>query len=148
MRTQLSSAIRFVHSRNKPLRCVNAAKVLVTAQHRLYINGSAILDVVGDRKQPLNDLLAEDVRNFGIVLLQTICRSEPEPSPSPYHSQSHSLSLSRNRRTCGRTENRRTCGVQETDVYLCTYIISHMSHHHTETDVYLGSLFATLFASV
>lgn len=60
-------------------------------QHRLYINGSAILDVVGDRKQPLNDLLAEDVRNFGIVLLQTICRSAPSLSS---YCQSHSLSLS------------------------------------------------------
>ena len=71
---QLSSAIRFVHSRNKAFRCVNAAKVLVTAQHRLYINGSGILDLVGDRKPPLSELMAEDVRNFGIVLLQTICR--------------------------------------------------------------------------
>ena len=126
-RTQLSSAIRFVHSRNKPLRCVNAAKVLVTAQHRLYINGSAILDVVGDRKQPLLDLLAEDVRNFGIVLLQTICRSEPSPSLSPYHSQSHSLSLSGNRRTCGRTGSRRVprramCRGIPRRTFLCLFI--------------------------
>jgi len=72
---QLSSAMRFVHCRNKAFRCINAAKVLVTAQHRLYINGSAILDVVGDRKPNLVDLQAEDVRNLGTVLLQTICRS-------------------------------------------------------------------------
>ena len=37
---QLSSALRYIHSRNKALRCVNAAKILVTAQHRLYVNGS------------------------------------------------------------------------------------------------------------
>jgi hypothetical protein len=30
--------------------------VLVTPQHRLYLNGTAILDVVGDRKPNLVDL--------------------------------------------------------------------------------------------
>jgi len=52
--------------RNKSLRCLNAAKVLVTAQHRLYINGCAILDVVGERKSNLADL-------------QVPCASAPRP---------------------------------------------------------------------
>jgi hypothetical protein len=34
-----------------------------------------MLDVVGDRKSNIADLQADDVRNFGIVLLQTIRRS-------------------------------------------------------------------------
>jgi hypothetical protein len=67
------------------------------------------------------------VRNFGIILLQTIGRSEPSPSPSPYHSQSHSLSLSGNRRTCGRTGSRRVprramCRGIPRRTFLCLFI--------------------------
>eukprot|EP00961_Rhodomonas_salina_P002618 36385-Rhodomonas_salina.1 len=53
---QLTSAIRFVHSRGKAVRCLHASKVLVTPQHRVYINCCGVLDVIGDKKAQVPDL--------------------------------------------------------------------------------------------
>jgi PAB-dependent poly(A)-specific ribonuclease subunit 3 len=53
---QLMSALRFLHGHGRALRCLHASKVLVTAQHRVLVGGTGILDVVGDRKPSVADL--------------------------------------------------------------------------------------------
>ena len=79
---QIASALRFLHSRGKAMRCLCASKVLVTPQHRVLLNGAGVLDVIGDRKaqQNLEALQAEDLRAFGNLLVQTICRSPDSTS--------------------------------------------------------------------
>mmetsp|Transcript_56875 Transcript_56875/g.135705 ORF Transcript_56875/g.135705 Transcript_56875/m.135705 type:complete len:506 (+) Transcript_56875:3-1520(+) len=78
---QISSALRFLHSRGKAMRCLQASKVLVTPQHRVLLNASAVLDVIGDRKAQMENLQAEDLRAFGNLLVQTVCRSPESSQP-------------------------------------------------------------------
>ena len=77
---QLMSALRFVHGHGRALRCVHASKVLVTSQHRVYLGGGGILDVIGDRKPSVTDLQAEDLRSLGSLLLQA---RPPRPHTKP-----------------------------------------------------------------
>lgn len=79
---QLTSAIRYMHARGKAVRCLNASKVLVTPQQRVYINCCGILDVIGDKKVHGEVLMTEDLRELGTLLLQTVCRSMEASQPT------------------------------------------------------------------
>lgn len=79
---QITSAMRYIHARGKAVRCLNASKVLVTPQQRVYINCCGILDVIGDKKVHIEVQQTEDLRELGTLLLQTVCRSMEASQPA------------------------------------------------------------------
>ncbi|KAI8891207.1 hypothetical protein K501DRAFT_289795 [Backusella circina FSU 941] len=74
--TQISSALKVIHSASLSARTIDLNKILMTSKNRLRINGSGILDVLqydGTEKTFTNQ--QEDLISFGKLIITLACNS-------------------------------------------------------------------------
>ena len=68
--TQITTALKAIHSAGLAARCLDPSKVILTEKHRIRLSACSILDVVNfDQRRPVQELQQEDLMNFGRLLL-------------------------------------------------------------------------------
>lgn len=68
--SQISGALKAIHSANLAARCIDPSKIILTGKNRIRLNACAILDLVHfDTRRPIAELQQEDLVLFGRLIL-------------------------------------------------------------------------------
>ncbi|ORX51326.1 hypothetical protein DM01DRAFT_1347129 [Hesseltinella vesiculosa] len=74
--TQITSALKAVHSSGLAARNIEPSKILVTGKHRLRLNCASIMDVIQfDGGQQVTRYQQEDLLSFGKLIIALACNS-------------------------------------------------------------------------